>query len=158
MRPVHVTIDVPAHPTTVYDYLDVLANHERFTDHMLRDWHYDGPERGIGARARFTAVAAGRTEAVSLEVIEAVPSTRSVERNTGAGGRVATGTYTLVPLPTGGTRITFEYAWQTAPLSERLAAPLTRAVMRRGSQRALQRLAAELEHLPGAIPNSEFSA
>jgi carbon monoxide dehydrogenase subunit G len=68
-----------------------------------------------------------------------------VERNVGAGGRrVANGTYILQPLPSGGTRIVFEYAWQQAPLSERLASPLVRTVLRRGNQRAMERLAERL--------------
>jgi Polyketide cyclase / dehydrase and lipid transport len=150
MRPVRVTIDVPHDQAAVYDFLDVLANHAGFTDHMLRDWHFSGPERGVGAKAQVTAVAVGRTDSIEMEVIEAVRPTRSVERNIGAGGRrIGTGTYTLAPLPAGGTRIAFEYAWQQAPLSERLTAPLVRSFMRRANGRALQRLADELEHLPG---------
>ena len=35
-------------------------------------------------------------------------------------------------------------AWQQAPLSERLAAPLVRAVLRRGNERAMERLAEQL--------------
>jgi hypothetical protein len=61
---------------------------------------------------------------------------------------VATGTYTLEPLPSGGTKISFEYAWQQAPLSERLAAPLVRAVLRRGNERAMERLAEQLAARP----------
>jgi carbon monoxide dehydrogenase subunit G len=68
-----------------------------------------------------------------------------VERNVGAGGRrVANGRYILDAARSGGTRIVFEYAWQRAPLSERLASPLVRAVLRRGNQRAMQRLAEQL--------------
>jgi hypothetical protein len=59
MKPVQVSIDVPQPPETVYDFLDVLANHELFTDHMFRDWTTGGPASGVGAKARFTAVAAG---------------------------------------------------------------------------------------------------
>jgi len=43
-----------------------------------------------------------------------------------------------------GTRISFEFAWLQAPLMERLAAPLTRALVKRGNQRALHRLAERL--------------
>jgi hypothetical protein len=57
-------------------------------------------------------------------------------------GRICT--YTLEPLPSGGTKISFEYAWQQAPLSERLASPLVRAVIRRGNERAMERLAEQL--------------
>ena len=60
MKPVTVTIDVP-HPTQeVFDFLDVMSNHERFTNHMLRDWEYSGPDRGIGSKARVTVKAGGR--------------------------------------------------------------------------------------------------
>ena len=134
----------------MYDFLDVLANHELFTDHMLRDWRYAGPARGVGARAKVTAVAAGRTDALDLEVIEAERPSRNVERNTAASGRVMTGTYTLADLPGGGTRITFESAWLQVPRSEALAAPLARTVLRRGNRRSLERLARQLrEPRPG---------
>ena len=68
-----------------------------------------------------------------------------MERNVGASGRVATGTYTLDELPGGGTRITFESAWLRVPRTEALAAPLVRAIVRRGNKRALERLAGELQ-------------
>jgi carbon monoxide dehydrogenase subunit G len=144
--PIKVSIDVPESREAVYDFLDILANHEVFTDHMMRDWHYEGPERGIGSKARVNAVLGGRTEPVEIEVIDAQPPFKSVERNTGAGGkRVATGTYTLTELPDGGTHIVFDYAWQKIPLSERLASPIIRSVMRRAIQRAMQRLAEQLQ-------------
>lgn len=144
MKPVRVSIDVPQAREDVYDFLDVLANHELFTDHMLRDWRCEGPARGVGAKAKMTAVAAGRTDPLDMEVIEAERPTRNMERNVGASGRVMTGTYTLAELPGGGTRITFESAWLRVPRSEALAAPLVRAMVRRGNQRALERLAGQL--------------
>ena len=145
MKPVRVTTDVPQPPERVFDYLDVMANHEPFTNHMLQDWEYSGTERGVGSKARVTVKAAGRTEKVDFEVIAADRPVRIVEQNVGAGGRrVATGTYTLEPLPGGGTRIAFEYAWTRAPLSERIAAPLVRTILRRGNQRAMTRLAEQL--------------
>jgi hypothetical protein len=49
MKPVTVSIEVPQAREDVYDFLDVLANHESFTDHMLRDWRCAGPARGVGA-------------------------------------------------------------------------------------------------------------
>ncbi len=141
-----VSIDVPESREAVYDFLDILANHERFTDHMMRDWHYEGRERGIGSKARVSALLGGRTEPVEIEVIDAQPPFKNVERNTGAGGkRVATGTYALTELPDGGTHIVFDYAWQKSPLSERLASPIVRFVMRRAIQRAMQRLAEQLQ-------------
>jgi Polyketide cyclase / dehydrase and lipid transport len=145
MKPVRVTVDVPQPRHEVYDFLDVLGNHEPFTNHMLRDWRLSGPERGVGAKAHVTATLGPRPEGVDIEVVEAEPPVRNVERNIGAGGkRVGFGTYTLTELPGGGTRVEFEYRWEQAPLGERLAAPLARAALRRGNRRAMARLAALL--------------
>jgi hypothetical protein len=145
MKPVTVTIDVPQSREAVYDFLDVMSNHEQFTDHIMQDWQFEGPARGIGSKARVKAVAAGRTETVEIEVIEAERPVKTVERNVGAGGkRVGTGTYTLADLPDGGTRVTFTYAWQQAPWNERLAAPVVRGIARRGFERAMPRLAERL--------------
>jgi hypothetical protein len=145
MRPVRVTIDVPHPREQVFDFLDVMRNHEPFTDHILKDWKYSGPDRGIGAKAHVTVKAAGQTDEVDIEVIAAERPLTIVEQNVGAKGRrTATGTYTLEELPGDQTRIAFEYVWQTAPISERLTAPLVRAILRRGNQRAMKRLAAQL--------------
>jgi len=153
MKPVQVSTDVPQSREVVYDFLDVLANHELFTDHMMRNWQLDGPDRGVGGKVKLDAVMGGRTEPVEIEVIEADPPTRNVERNVSAGGhRVGTGTYVLHELPDGGTRVNFEYAWQRAPLSERLAAPLIRRLMRSGLERSMQRLAEQLQARELASP------
>jgi carbon monoxide dehydrogenase subunit G len=145
MKPVRVSIQVPQPREEVYEFLDVMANHEPFTDHILREWEYSGPDRGVGSKARVKVSAAGRTEIVEIEVISAEPPAKIVEQNVGAGGRrVANGTYTLAELPGGGTEVEFEYSWQSAPLSERLGAPIVRATLRRANQRAMQRLAEKL--------------
>jgi Polyketide cyclase / dehydrase and lipid transport len=145
MRPVSVSVDVPQAREDVFAYLDVLANHETFTNHVLVEWQYAGPDRGVGAKARVKVKLGGRTELVDFEVVAAEPPTTIVERNVGAKGRrVATGTYRLSPAPTGGTHIEFEYAWERAPVSERLAAPLVRATLRRANERAMHRLAERL--------------
>jgi hypothetical protein len=52
MKPVTVSITVPTGRDEVYGFLDVPANHEPFTNHMLVDWSYSGPPSGVGARAR----------------------------------------------------------------------------------------------------------
>jgi carbon monoxide dehydrogenase subunit G len=146
MRSVRTNVEVPYSPEQVYDFLDVMANHEPFTSHMMYDWELSGPERGVGSKARVKVSMAGRTEAVEVEVIASERPTKIVEQNTGAGGRrVANGTYTLRGLPNHGTRISFEYAWRRAPISERLAAPLVRTIMRRHLQRAMQLLAEQLQ-------------
>jgi carbon monoxide dehydrogenase subunit G len=145
MKPVDVTIEVPYPTEEVYDFLDVMANHEPFTNHMLRDWEYSGPDRGVGSKARVKVTAGGRTETVDIEVVSADRPKTIVEQNIGAGGRrVATGTYKLAQLPSGGTRVAFEYSWQKAPLSERLASPLVRAFVRRGNEVAMKRLGEQL--------------
>jgi hypothetical protein len=152
MKPVRVTIDVPNPREQVYDFLDVMANHEPFTDHMLTDWRYSGPDRGVGSKATVTAKAAGRSETVEFEVVAAERPRMIVEQNVGAGGRrVATGTYVLESAPGGGTRIVFEYAWKRAPLSERLFAPAVRAILARANRRAMARLAEQLP-APAAAP------
>ena len=149
MKPVRVTTTVPYPAERVYDFLDVMANHEPFTNHILKDWRYSGPERGVGARASVTATVAGRSEPVEMEVIAAERPRTIVERNVGAGGeRVATGTYTLEQLPSGETLVAFEYAWKQAPLRERMAAPLVRAILSSANRRAMARLA---EQLPQAL-------
>src|SRR5215471_16605071 len=104
MKPVRVAVDVPRPREEVYDFLDVMANHQTFNDHFMVDWQLSGPARGVGSRARVRARAAATI----------------TEENVGAGGRRhGTGTYTLEELPGGGTRVMFEYAWRRAPLSER---------------------------------------
>lgn len=143
--PVTVTIDVPQRREEVYAFLDVLANHEPFTDHMLVDWSLSGPAAGVGAKARVHSTAGGRRQPIDIEVIEAEPPSRIVERNLSAKGRrVGRGTYDLADLPGGGTRVAFTYAWERAPLGDRALAPLARAVLRRGNQRAMERLAEQL--------------
>lgn len=148
MRPVSVSADLPAERERVYAFLDVIANHERFTDHMLRDWSCSGPATGVGAKAHVTNVLGGRRVPIEIEVVDVVAGERSTERNVSSGGRrVGTGTYTLSDIASGGTRVTFIYAWERAPLEDRLLAPVVRPMMRRGFQRVLERLAGELAQL-----------
>src|SRR3954466_11999312 len=141
-KPVTVSVEVPQDRERVYDYLDVMANHEPFTDHLMRDWELSGPERGVGSKARVHVKALGVTDTVDIEVVDAREPERIVERNEAAkAGRVGEGTYTLEPLPSGGTRITFEYKWIKAPVADRIMAPLTRAYIRRTNEKAMRRLA-----------------
>jgi len=51
MDPVSVSIETQSSRADTYAFLDVLANHESFTDHMLRDRACSGPSAGVGARA-----------------------------------------------------------------------------------------------------------
>jgi uncharacterized protein YndB with AHSA1/START domain len=146
-KPVTVSIDVPQDRARVYDFLDVMANHEPFNDHLMRDWELSGPERGVGSRARVHTKALGMSDVIDIEVVDAEAPSRIVERNVAAkAGRTGQGTYLLEPRPDGGTRITFEYRWIVTPLVDRLTSPLARAYIRRNNQTAMQRLAAQLAH------------
>jgi carbon monoxide dehydrogenase subunit G len=148
MQPVQVHIEVPYPREDVYDFLDVMANHEPFTDHVMHDWTYSGPDRGVGSKARVHVSMAGQSDTIDIEVVDAERPAKIVERNIGAGGkRVANGTYILDDLPDGGTRVRFEYSWQSAPLSERLFSPVVRGALRRANQRAMERLAERLAAL-----------
>ncbi|WP_019356552.1 SRPBCC family protein [Streptomyces sp. AA1529] len=152
MKPVTVSTDVPQTPEQVYEFLDVMAHHERFTDHYLTDWHLSGPRRGPGSRATVTASLGGTRTEVAVEVVEAEAPRQITERNVSAAGRrVARGAYTIDPLPDGGSRVSFSYAWERAPLPDRLLAPLVRATMRSANRTAMRRLSTELaQHAPGA--------
>ncbi len=144
-KPVTVSIDVPEAREVVFDHLDVMANHEPFTDHLLRDWELSGPERGVGSKARVHVRALGITDTVEIEVVSAQKPERIVERNVAAkAGRTALGTYVLEPLASGGTRITFEYRWVVTPLLDRLTAPFARRFLRRANEEAMRRLAERL--------------
>jgi Polyketide cyclase / dehydrase and lipid transport len=152
MKPVTVTITVAQPRDEVFDLLDVLGNHERFTDHFLVDWKTSGPPSGVGARARMRVKKPGPSDWLDMEVIAAERPRTNVEESVSAKGRRRTrGTYALEEVPGGGTQITFELAWLEAPLSERLAAPLTRWVVKRNNDRSLRRLADQL----GAQPRTE---
>ncbi|MER6127758.1 SRPBCC family protein [Streptomyces sp. NPDC001795] len=145
MKSVTVSIDVPHTPEQVYDFLDVMAHHERFTNHYLSDWRYSGPDRGIGSCATVTAALGGTKTDVTIEVVEADTPRRIVERNVSAAGRrLAHGTYTIEPLRTGGSHISFSYSWVRAPLADRLLTPVVRTTMRRANRTVMRRLATEL--------------
>ncbi|MCX4411365.1 SRPBCC family protein [Streptomyces sp. NPDC059441] len=147
MKSVTVSNDVPQTPEQVYDFLDVMAHHERFTDHYLTGWRYSGPGRGVGSCATVTVALGGTKTDVTVEVVEADPPRRIVERNVSAAGRrLAHGTYTIEPLRTGGSRVSFTYAWERAPLADRLLAPVVRATIRRANRTVMRRLATELAH------------
>ena len=146
MKPVTVTIDVPQSREQVYAHIDVLANHEAFTDHMLVDWEYSGPASWVGAHARMRFKRPGPPDWAEMEVIEVEAPRTTTEEAVSAGGRRRTrGTYVLDALPDGGTRISFRFDWLEAPLGDRLLAPVVRTILRRGDERAMRRLAAELE-------------
>ena len=68
MKPVTATVTVPQPREEVYEFLDVLANHERFTDHFLVDWELSGPAAGVGARARIRVKSPGPDDRLDMEV------------------------------------------------------------------------------------------
>jgi ribosome-associated toxin RatA of RatAB toxin-antitoxin module len=145
LKPVTVTTTVPQDPETVFDVIDDLAAHEEFTDHFLVDWSTSGPATGVGSRARMRVKKPGKADWMDLEVKESERPVKTVEESIGAGGeRHTRGTYLLAPAAGGGTEISFTLEWLAAPRSERLGAPLVRAVTKRSNAEALRRLAEKL--------------
>jgi uncharacterized protein YndB with AHSA1/START domain len=146
MEPVAVSTTVSKPREEVFEFLDVLANHEGFMDHLFVDWSFSGPARGLGAKARARVSAPGSREWAEFEVVETERPRRIVEKAVSASGKRETrGTYRLADLPGGGTEISFELAWIAVPRSERLAPPLARAFIRRANGRAMRRLARQLD-------------
>lgn len=152
MKPIAVSIRVERQREEVFAFLDVLANHRQFTDHMLIDWSFDGPPAGAGAQARMRAKGPGH-QCMKLVVLESVPPVTTVEETVGAGGRRRTrGTYTLDALPDGATLVRFELEYLEVPRSERLRGPLIRAYMKRANAKAMQRLQRELDGSAAPAP------
>jgi hypothetical protein len=149
VKPVTVSVDVPQSRERVWEFLEVLANHERFTDHFLLDWQLSGPPRGVGATASFRVKATGEKDWSELRVIDSEPPRRSVEETIGGSKakRRTRGTYTLEELPGGGTRITFELATLEMPRGERMMGPLNRAYLKRVNRKAMRRLKERLTTL-----------
>jgi hypothetical protein len=144
VKPVTVSATAPKSSQEVFEFLEVLANHEGFLDHMLVDWKFSGPRRGVGAQARARANTPGSQDWTDFEIVEAEPN-RIVEEGVGAGGKRRTrGTYLLGELPGGGTRVSFELVWLEASRLERLVPPLTHAFARRPNAKAMRRLAKQL--------------
>ena len=143
--PVTVSVDVPQGREDVYAYLDVMANHEAFTDHLLTEWRVSGPATGVGAKADVVTKVGGMSDAATIEVIEAEPGRMIRERNWASKGkRIATGTYTLSDLPDGGTHVEFTFAFEQVPAREKPLVPLMRRMIRKGNERAMERLAEQL--------------
>lgn len=140
MKPVTTSVRIDRPREDVFSFLDVLANHEQFTDHMLVDWSFEGPAAGVGGKARMRAKVPGE-QWMELEVLESVRPVRTVEVTVGAHGKRRTrGTYTLDETPDGATDVHFQLEYLRAPLSERLRGPLIHAYMRRANAQAMRRL------------------
>jgi hypothetical protein len=147
MKPVSVSVTVAKPREEVFDFIDVLANHASYLDHMFVDWKFSGPGRGVGARARARVEAPASREIAEFEVVESERPSRTVEEGVSAHGKRETrGTYTLEELSEGRTRVSFEMEWLKAPRTERLAPAVTRAFLRRALGKGLKRLAKEVEH------------
>jgi len=146
MKPVAVETTVSKSPHEVYEFLDLLPNHEGFLDHWLVDWEFSGPRRGVGAKARARANTVGSQDWTEFEVVEAEAPSRIVEQGVGNGGKRHTrGTYRLEEDAGGGTKIGFELEWLEASRAERLIPPLSRAFVRRVNAKAMRRLAKLLD-------------
>lgn len=146
MKPVTVEIAVSRSPREVYEFLDLLVNHEAFLDHWLVDWEFSGPRRGVGAKARARANTVGSQDWTEFEVVEAEAASRIVEQGVGSNGKRRTrGTYRLGEAPGGGTAVSFELEWLEASRAERLVPPLSRAFVRRVNAKAMRRLAKLLD-------------
>jgi Polyketide cyclase / dehydrase and lipid transport len=146
MKPVIISVSVDRPREEVFDFIDVLANHETYMDHMFVDWSFSGPASGVGAKARARVAAPASREIAEFEVVESERPSRTVERGISAHGKRHTrGTYTLAERPGGGTEISFEMAWEQAPRSERVLPPLTRAFLKRALGKGMRRLAKQLE-------------
>jgi uncharacterized protein YndB with AHSA1/START domain len=146
MKPVTVSTTVSKPRQEVFEFLDVLANHEGFMDHLFTNWSFSGPARGVGARARARVNAPGSREWAEFEVLEAEVPERIVEEAVSSNGKRRTrGTYRFEDLRDGGTKISFELAWVETPRSERLAPPIARTFIRRANGKAMRRLAKQLD-------------
>lgn len=146
MKPVAVSVNVARPREEVFDFIDVLANHESYMDHMFANWNFSGPAAGVGAKARARVQAPGSREMAEFEVVESERPSRTVETGVSSHGKRHTrGTYTLTERPEGGTEISFEMAWEQIPRSERILPPLSRVFIKRALGKGMRRLAKQLE-------------
>ena len=149
MKPVSVSIEVPTSTQQVYEFLEVLGNHESFMDHFMVDWKLSGPPRGVGAKANVRVKATAEKDWTDFEIVEADAGRRLVEESVGgpSAKRRLRGTYLLEGLPDGGTRVNFELEFLELPTGEKLMGPLNRAYVKRVNGKAMKRLADQLSAL-----------
>lgn len=144
-EPIRISIRVPQSPERVFDYLDLIANRQDFYDDLLTDWHFDGPDRGVGAKAKAASFVGGMKSTIEMEVVETRRPHHIVGRNRHDNpARVSRCAYTLGPLLDGGTHVDYEFAWVEMPLLGRLFSPLSHAVLQRAETTAMHRLAERL--------------
>lgn len=144
--PVTVAVEVARPRQQVFDHVDVLANHQAWLTNLYKEWSFEGPKRGVGAKARAQVDAPAAREKVNIEVVESQAPERIVEEVASAHGKRETiGTYRFTELDGGRTRIEFELAWRKAPRTERLAPFFARVFMARALGKSMKLLAAQLE-------------
>jgi uncharacterized protein YndB with AHSA1/START domain len=145
-EPVTVSVEVGRPRQEVFEYVDVLANHERWMSHLFKDWRFEGPRRGVGAIAKARVDAPGSREQARFEVVESVAPERIVEKGeTAHGKRETRGTYRFTELEGGRTLVEFEIEWLKTPRSERMVPFVSRAFMGRANGKGMKKLAALLE-------------
>jgi uncharacterized protein YndB with AHSA1/START domain len=145
-EPVTVSVKVARPRQEVFDYVDVLANHEAWMKNLYKDWRFEGPRRGVGATARAQVDAPAAREKVNIKVVESEAPERIVEEVESAHGKRQTrGTYRFAELEGGATRVEFEMEWLKTPRTERVAPFVSRAFIARANGKAMKRLAALLE-------------
>jgi hypothetical protein len=149
VKPVTVSVEVPNSTQEVYEFLEVLGNHESFMDHFMVDWELSGPNKGVGAKANVRVKATAEKDWTDVEIVEADAGRRLVEETVGgpSAKRRTRGTYLLEALPDGGTRISFELEMLEMPRAERLMGPLNRAYVKRVNNKGMKRLASKLAEL-----------
>jgi uncharacterized membrane protein len=144
--PVSVSVEVARPRQEVFDHVDLLSNHEAWLKNLYKSWSFEGPKRGVGAKAKAQVDAPTAREKVDFEVVESQAPERIVEEAVSAHGkRETTGTYRFTELDGGRTRIEFELAWRKVPRTERVAPFVARAFMSRALGKSMKMLAAQLE-------------
>ena len=76
MKPVTVSIEVPNSTHQVYEFLEVLGNHESFMDHFMVDWQLSGPKGGVGSKANVRVKATVEKDWTDVEMVEMPRSER----------------------------------------------------------------------------------
>ena len=71
MRPITTSVEVPNSTHDVYEFLEVLGNHESFMDHFMVDWELSGPKQGVGAKANVRVKATAEKDWTDVEIVEA---------------------------------------------------------------------------------------
>ena len=159
MKPINVSVDVDCPREEVLALLDVLANHEAFTDHMLVDWSYDGAPAGVGAHARMRSAVPGRADRIENG------RRRRQEAGQDRGGvdhcrrpSPHPGHLHAEALPGGRTRVRFELCFVDTLRTHRLAAPLLRGWLKLANDTAMRRLGATLGAGGGQVPGAPAPA